>query len=434
MTNSANATVSATISKEEINKNLDVIAKDAAKNMDVQGFRKGKVPVAVVKQRYGEKLLEDAQNEAIRKTFDSSLKELGIDPADLIGEPSFDKFEKNEDGSIELTMHIGVKPSVELCDYKAILPDIKSKRVTAAEIDEEIQTMAASNAPLVKVEEDRAVESGDHAKIDFEGFVDGVAFDGGKAEGYTLEIGSNSFIDNFEDQLVGMKVGDEKDINVTFPEGYQSKDSAGKPALFKVKLHEIQAKGDAEIDDELAKKLMPQDQEATLDKLKEQTKEQIKSKKMSEQYQELKPKYLEKLVESITFDVPNSIIEQEISALVNEQARTFDEEKLKSLQGDEKAIEELKDSVKEDAVKNVKATFIIDELAKAEEVVVNDQEVMQTIYYEAMMTGQDPKQTLEYYEKNGYLSAIKMSMIEQKVITKLFDDKVSSKDKAKEEK
>ena len=422
-TDSANVVITATIEKVEIDKALDIIAKNATKTMDVQGFRKGKVPVAVVKQRYGDKLLQDAKNDALAKIFDDALNELKIDRSELIGEPSFTKYDE-KDGNIEVEIELSIKPTVELGDYTTSVPEIKSKRVTTAMIDEELAKMADNSAPMVKVEEDREVKDGDTTKIDFEGFVDGVAFDGGKAEGYALQIGTKSFIDNFEDQIIGMKVGDEKEINVTFPAEYQSKDLAGKPAMFKVKLHEIQEKGEAVLDDEFAKKMMPQDKEASLDKLKEQIKEQIKSQKMQEQYQELKPKFLEALVKNSSFEVPNAVVEQEISVQVNEKVRGYDEKKLEALKDDKEAIEKLKDEVRDDAIKNVKATFIVDALAKAEKVEVSDQEVSQTVYYEAMMSGQDPKQVMEYYEQNGYMAAIKMQMLEQKVITKIFDAQV----------
>jgi trigger factor len=422
-TDSANVVITATIEKVEIDKALDIIAKNASKTMDVQGFRKGKVPVAIIKQRYGDKLLQDAKNDALAKIFDDALNELKIDRSELIGEPSFTKYDE-KDGNIEVEIELSIKPTVELGDYTTSVPEIKSKRVTTAMIDEELAKMADNSAPMVKVEEDREVKDGDTVKIDFEGFVDGVAFDGGKAEGYALQIGTKSFIDNFEDQIIGMKVGDEKEINVTFPAEYQSKDLAGKPAMFKVKLHEIQEKGEAVLDDEFAKKMMPQDKEASLDKLKEQIKEQIKSQKMQEQYQELKPKFLEALVKNSSFEVPNAVVEQEISVQVNEKVRGYDEKKLEALKNDKEAIEKLKDEVRDDAIKNVKATFIVDALAKAEKVEVSDQEVSQTVYYEAMMSGQDPKQVMEYYEQNGYMAAIKMQMLEQKVITKIFDAQV----------
>jgi trigger factor len=422
-TDSANVVITATIEKVEIDKALDIIAKNASKTMDIQGFRKGKVPVAIIKQRYGDKLLQDAKNDALAKIFDDALNELKIDRSELIGEPSFTKYDE-KDGNIEVEIELSIKPTVELGDYTTSVPEIKSKRVTTAMIDEELAKMADNSAPMVKVEEDREVKDGDTVKIDFEGFVDGVAFDGGKAEGYALQIGTKSFIDNFEDQIIGMKVGDEKEINVTFPAEYQSKDLAGKPAMFKVKLHEIQEKGEAVLDDEFAKKMMPQDKEASLDKLKEQIKEQIKSQKMQEQYQELKPKFLEALVKNSSFEVPNAVVEQEISVQVNEKVRGYDEKKLEALKDDKEAIEKLKDEVRDDAIKNVKATFIVDALAKAEKVEVSDQEVSQTVYYEAMISGQDPKQVMEYYEQNGYMAAIKMQMLEQKVITKIFDAQV----------
>jgi trigger factor len=260
--------------------------------------------------------------------------------------------------------------------------------------------------------------------IDFEGFKDGVPFEGGKAENHTLEIGSGSFIPGFEEQVIGMKYDEEKDITVTFPENYQAADLAGAEVVFKVKLHEIQEKSEPVIDDEFAKKMLPQEEDANVDMLKEKVKEQIKAEKVSKYYnEELKPAYLEALVEKLDFAVPNAVLEQEISQVLNNQVRGMSEDEIKALQEDAKKIEQMKEEVTPEAKKSVKATFIIDALAKAEGVEVTDQELTQTIYYEAMMQGQDGQALIKQYEEAGYLPAIKMSMIEQKVITKLLDEK-----------
>ena len=423
-TDEANAVVTATLSADLLANTLDKIAKEASKTMDIQGFRKGKVPVAVVKQRYGAKLEEDANSEALRELYSASLKDLGLEQGDIIGEPAITKFDKKDDGSIDVQINISCKPTVDLGDYKALLPEIKLPEVTDKEVDDRIKEIASGDAPLEKIKRKRAVKSGDFAVIDFEGFKDGVAFEGGKAQKYTLEIGSNSFIPGFEDQVIGMKYDEEKEINVTFPKEYQSKDLAGADVVFKVKLHEIQAKAEPTIDDEFAKKLLPQEENATVELLKEKIKEQIENEKISKYYaEELKPVYLDALVENIDFAVPSSILDQEIQQVINGEVRNMSEDEIKALQEDASKIEEMKKEATPVATQSVKATFIIDALAKAEGIDVTDQEVTQTIYYEAMMSGQDGQAMIKQYEEAGYLPAIKMSMMEQKVINKLLDEK-----------
>ena len=423
-TDEANAVVTAKLLSDTIETSLNKIAKQAAKTLDVQGFRKGKVPVAVVKSRYSEKLMQDAQSEALRDLLAESLKELNIANTDLIGEPAITKFDKQDNGDVDVEVQISCKPQIELGDYKALLPEIKTKKVTAKEIDEKINEMASSSAPLTKIKRKRMVKDGDFAIIDFEGFKDGEPFEGGKAEKHTLEIGSGSFIPGFEDQVIGMKYDEEKDINVTFPENYQAENLAGAEVVFKVKLHEIQERAAAEINDEFAKKLLPNEEDANVDMLKEKMKEQIKAEKVSKYYNdELKPEYLESLVQKIEFAVPTSVLEQEINQVLNNEVRSMSEDELSKLKDDAKKIEDMREKAKPEAIKSVKATFIVDALAKAEGVEVSDQEVTQTLYYEAMMMGQDGQALIKQYEEAGYLPAIKMSMMEQKVITKLLDEK-----------
>jgi len=423
-TNEANAVITATVPAESIEANLNKLAKEAAKSMDVQGFRKGKVPVAVVKSRYADKLTQDAEGDAIRAILAEALKELNINNTDIIGEPGITKFDKQENGDIEIEIELSCRPTIDLGDYKALLPEIKATKVTAKEVDERLNTMASQGAPLEKIKRKRMAKAGDFAVIDFEGFKDGVPFEGGKAEGHTLEIGSGSFIPGFEDQVIGMKYEEEKDITVTFPKEYQAADLAGAEVVFKVKLHEIQEKVAPTIDDEFAKKVLSNEENPTVDLLKEKLKEQIELEKSSKYYnEELKPAYLETLVEKISFDVPTSVLEQEISQLLNNQVRTMSEEDLNALKEDQSQIEKMREEAKPEAIKSVKATFIVDALAKAEKVEVADQEVTQTLYYEAMMQGQDGQALIKQYEEAGYLPAIKMSMIEQKVITKLLDEK-----------
>ncbi|MFV0562948.1 trigger factor [Malaciobacter mytili] len=421
----ANAVISATLSKDLIEKNLDKVAKQAAKTLDIQGFRKGKVPVAVVKQRYADKLEQDAESEALRELITNALAQLEIKNEDLIGEPSFSKFDKKENGDIDVEIKVACRPVIDLGDYKSLIPEVVEKEIDEKEIAERLEEMSKASAPLEKIKRKRAVKDGDFAVIDFEGFIGDVAFDGGKAEKYPLQIGSGAFIPGFEEQIIGMKYEEQKDVVVTFPAEYQSKDLVGKEAVFKVTLHEIQEKVPAEIDDEFAKKMLPNEENPTVETLKEKIKEQLKYAEMSKYYrEELKPAYLDKLVEELNFALPSSVIDQEINFALNSKVRTMSEEEIKALQEDASKIEDMRNELKEDAEKSVKATFIVDALAKAEGIDVSDQEVTQVIYYEALQMGQNPQDILKQYQEAGYLPAIKMSMIEDKVITKLLDEKL----------
>lgn len=420
----ANAEITATLTKEAIEANLDKIAKQAAKTMDVQGFRKGKVPVSVVKQRYADKLTQDAEGEALREAMNKGLESLGIKNEDLIGEPTITKFDKKEDGNVDIEIKLSTKPAIDLGDYKSLVPTVEVKAADEAEVNKRLEDIAKSQAPLEKIKRKRAVKEGDFAVIDFEGFVDGVAFDGGKAEKYTLEIGSGSFIPGFEDQIIGMKYEEQKDITVTFPEEYQAENLKGKESVFKVTLHEIQEKVPAELNDEFAQKVMPNEKDATLLTLKAKIVEQIENEaKFSYYREELKPAFVEALLANVNFALPQSVVEQEINQALNQKVRTMTQDEIKELQEDATKIESLRDEVKGDAETSVKATFIVDALAKAEEVSVSDQEVTQILYFEAMQMGQNPQEMIKQYEQAGYLPAIKMSMIEDKVMTKIFDEK-----------
>ena len=414
----ANYKVTATISKSEIEKKIDKLAKEAAKSVKVDGFRPGKVPVAVVKKMYGEKLKQDAEAEALREVLNQAYKEANINPEDVIGNPTFEKFDDSKD-DIELELIISLKPKIELGDYSDIAPEFEKPEVSEDEIKEEIENIANNFAKPKSIQEDRELKEGDIAVFDFEGFLDGEPFEGGSAQNYELKIGSKQFIDGFEDQMVGMKKGEEKTIKVTFPENYQAANLAGKETEFKVKLHDIKELVKPEIDDELAKKALAKE-DANLDELKEHAKEIIYNQKVRKIYEEeLKDKILENIVNKYNFDLPKNIVEQEIDNLANQKAATLSKEELEEIKKDRKKLDELRESVREDAEQSVKATFIVDALAKAEGVEVSDGEVNQLLYYEALMSGQDPQKLIEHYQANNLIPVIKMGMIEDKLFSKL---------------
>ncbi len=420
--NGANAEITATILQDEINANIEKIAKELAKTANIAGFRKGKVPVSAVKKQYGDRLVQDAEAEALRDVLSQGLDEMKIANESLIGEPQISKFDKVE-GKIEIEVKVAMRPQIDAGDYASFVKDFDKPEITDEAITERIEDLAKAQAAFVTVEEDRELIDGDTALIDFEGFVDGESFEGGKAEDFSLTLGSAQFIPGFEEQIVGMKKDEERTIDVVFPENYQG-DLAGKPAQFKVKVNGIQMKEKVTLDDDLAKKMIPGDEAATMDMLKEQVKTQIENEELSKLYNDtLKPELLATFVESFEFDLPAFVVEQEMDMALNKKAQEMTEAELTAIKEDADKVQELRETFRDEASRSVKATFIIDALAQKEGIAVTDDEVMQTIYYEAMQMGQDPAEAYENYKKSGYLPAIQMAMVEDKVLSQLLNAK-----------
>lgn len=421
---SANAVVSGVISQDVLEqKTQDVITK-IAKSVKIDGFRKGKVPAHLIQSRYKDQIDKDSKQEAVQDLLQAGLKDLGIEPQAMLGNPLISKFE-SKDNTIDVEIKISTTPEFSLDKVEGYVPEVKLKSVSAKEIDERLAEIAKSRAPLSEVTQDRALQKDDTAVIDFEGFVDGKAFDGGKAQNFNLTIGSNQFIPGFEDALVGMKKGEKRDIEVTFPKDYQAAHLAGKPATFAITLHKIMQKDAVAIDEAFAKSMLGQD--ATLESLKDAIKEQLEMEHKTDLYnKELKETLLQALLKEITFDLPELIVEQEMDILFRNALNTMSKEEFEALKNDEQKARQKRDSFKEDAKKSVQITFIMDALARKHNIVIQDNEALQTIYYEAMMMGQDPRAAIEYYQKNNLLPAIKMAMIEDRVLTFLLDSKLES--------
>ena len=432
---SVNTLASTTISADAIKSSVEKLAKKAAKTMKVDGFRQGHVPVAVVLKRYEKELTNDAEQDVLRDVVEEAIKQTGKKNDDLIGEPIVSKFDKKDD-KIDVELTVSFKPSVDVSGYESLMPEFSNPRVLKKDIDEKKAELLKMIAPLEKVESKRGLKVGDFAKFDFEGFVDGVAFEGGKAENYVLEIGSNQFIPGFEDGMVGIKAGGEKDIEVKFPENYGAAHLAGKDAVFKVKLHEIQERKIPEkLDEEMLKTILPNEEKPTEELLEERIKEQIRQEKIYKLInEELKPKFAEAAVEKFKFDVPKNIVEQEIDMQFRNAWSSFTPDDMKKFREDKDALAKKRDEYRKDAENSVRLTFIIDELARVRGVKVSDQEVVQAIYFEAYRSGQDPKAHLEMYRNQGMLPAIKMSMIEEKLFSELFNKEKDEKKASKKEK
>lgn len=422
--NSANAQIEAQIPKTAVDANVEKLAKTLTKTASVQGFRKGKVPVAVVKKQYGDRLIQDAEAEALREVLNRGLDELKIAMSSLIGEPNISKFDKSDD-KIEVTVKVAMRPEINLDNYSDMVDAFDKPVITDKEVDERLEKLADAQGKYVDLKRKRAAKDGDSAIIDFEGSIDGELFEGGAAKEFALVLGSGQFIPGFEEQVIGMKIDEEKVVKVTFPENYGSNKLAGKDAEFKVTLHNIQEKAKVEIDDALAEKLLAGQDDKTLDNLKSQVKAQLEHEALAKLYNdELKPALLETFVANINFDLPEFVVDQEIDVSLNKKASTMSEDEIKELRDDATKLEALRETFRQDAEKSVKATFIIDALATAQSVKVDENEVMQTIYYEAMQMGQDPRMAYDKYKQAGYLPAIQMSMVEDKVLTQILNSKM----------
>lgn len=433
LTNKANAIASAKVDANMLDNQVENMAKKASKNIKIAGFRPGKVPVSVVKKRYLNELQKDAEQEILREVLAKAIENTGKKEQDMMGEPFITKFDKKDDG-IDIEIEISFRPEVKVENIDDIIPEYSTPRVTKKEIETKKEELVKLFAPIEKSDK-TTLESGDYAKFDFEGSVDGVKFDGGSAKDYILEIGSNQFIPGFENQMIGMKVGEEKDLNVKFPNEYGAKDLAGKDAVFKVKLNEIQSKKIPQtLDEEMLKKLVPGEENPTEEKLEERLKDQIRDEKLSKLINEdLKPKLVDALIEKFKFDLPKNLVEQEIDMRFRNEWQKFSPEEMKEFRENKDALTKKREEQRAEAEKSVALTFIIDELAKARNISVNDQELLQAIYFEAYRYGIDPKKHLETYKNQGALPIIKMAMIEEKLFNSIFS-KDNKKSKEKEEK
>ena len=362
------------IDLNKISEGLDVAFKRVRKNINTPGFRKGKMPRQIFNKMYGEEALyEDALNAILPEAYDAAVKEAAIQPVDQ-PQINVEKMEKGEPWVI--TAQVTVKPEVTLGDYKGLEVPKQSRRITIKDVDQEIENRRERQAELV-LKEDAAAEKGDTVVIDYAGSVDGVPFDGGQADNYSLELGSNSFIPGFEDQLVGHKADDNVDVKVTFPEDYQAEELAGKEAIFKVTIHEVKAKELPELDDEFAKDI--DESVDTLDELKEKIREELKQQKNDAADAAIQDTAVAKATENATIpELPQAMIDEEINSqlqqyLGNMQQQGINPEMYYQITGTTE--DDLKKQFAGDADKRVKTSLVLEAVVEAEKIEATDEEV-----------------------------------------------------------
>ena len=367
------ATVVVEIESELMNKGAEIAYKKQRKNIRIPGFRPGKAPRKMIEKMYGQFVFfEDAIEEIFPEVYDFAIG--GNAEFKSVGRPSLENMDIAEDGTTTLTLSTEVYPEVSLGEYKGIEVAKAEATVTDEQVEAELNQMAQNVAATENVE-DRAAANGDIANIDFEGFVDGVAFDGGKGENFDLTLGSGQFIPGFEEQVVGMNVEETKDVNVTFPEDYNAKELAGKAAVFSVKLNKLSVKNVPAIDDELAKDVSEFD---TLEELKAD----IREKKLEQAQKEIDRAYENAVVEAVaaaaTVEVPNALVELELDNQMNDFAYRLQmsgmsvEQYAKMMGGD---LNTMRSAFKPMAEKQALTSLVISKVAEVEAITVSDEEL-----------------------------------------------------------
>lgn len=405
------------VDAETFNKALDQAFKKVQKQLNVPGFRKGRVPRQIFEQRFGvESLYQDALDIVLPDAYSNAIDETGIEPVD---QPEIDIEQIGKGQSLIFTADVTVKPEVKLGEYKGLEVPKVNTEVTDEDVEAELKELQKRHAELV-VKEDEPAEQGDKVVIDFEGFVDGEAFEGGKAENHSLEIGSDSFIPGFEEQLVGVKAGDEKEVQVTFPEEYHAEELAGKPAVFKVKVHEVKQLVLPELDDDFAVDV--DDEVETLDALKEKIKNRLKDEKEHAAKHEIENAVIEKAAENAEIDIPEVMIDNEVERMVKEfdqrlQQQGLNLELYSQFSGQD--IDSLKETMREDAEKRVRVNLTLEAIVKAENIDVTEEEVEKELQNMAEMYNMPVEQIQQIL---GSTAGIKEELKFNKAVQLLVDN------------
>ena len=405
-----------TIEAKKFDEGMKKVYAKSAKYFNIPGFRKGKAPMAIVEKYYGAQIFyEDAFNEVATEAYEEALTENKID---VVSRPEVDIAQMEKGKDLIFTAVVQTKPEVKLGKYKGIELKKIEYNVTDEDIEHELGHMADRNSRLVTVE-DRPVENGDITVIDFEGFVDGVAFEGGKAENHELTIGSNTFIPGFEDQIIGMKTGEEKDINVKFPEEYFSEELKGKDATFKVKLHEIKKKELPELNDDFAKDTSEFD---TLEELKKSIKEKLEEENKNKAKYETEDAAIKAVSDATEVEIPSGMIETEIDNMVRDIETRLSYQGMKLDQYLEmmgKSMEDFRKEYEEQAKTSVKTRLTLEAIEKAEKIEPSDEEVDKKLKEMAAMYG---KKEDELALNEQFMNYIKDSLKGEAVIKFIVDN------------
>ncbi|WP_227936689.1 trigger factor [Alkalihalobacillus deserti] len=408
------------VAAEKVDAALDQAFKKVSKKVNVPGFRKGKVPRSLFEKQFGvESLYQDALDILLPEAYGAAVQEVGIEPVDR---PEIDVETMAKGATLVFKAKVVVKPEVELGEYKGLEVEEQDSTVTDEDVDAELKQIQERQAELVVVE-DGAIENGDTAVFDFEGFVDGEAFEGGQAENYSLEIGSGQFIPGFEEQLVGLKAGEEKDVEVSFPEEYHAENLAGKPATFKVKLHDIKRKELPALDDEFAKDA--NEEVETLEELKTQLKDKLTKDKVQQAEHAVRDTLVEKAAENAKVDIPEAMVNTEVERMLQEfeqrlQSQGMNLELYFQFSGQDEAA--MREQFKVDGEKRVRVNLTLEAIAIAENLEATDEDVDKEIEKMAEMYQRPVEEIKNIFAAQGGLEGIKGDLKVQKAVEFLVEN------------
>ncbi|MFI3208076.1 MAG: trigger factor [Eubacteriales bacterium] len=409
------------VSAEEFEQAVQAAYLKQRGGMAVPGFRKGKVPRQMIEKMYGvEIFFEEATNNIIPEAYGKAYDECGLD---IVSQPTIDVVQIAKGEAFIFTAEVALKPVVTLGEYKGLEVEKVSTRVTAKEIEEELEKEQEKNARTITVE-DRAVADKDEVVMDFEGFVDGAAFEGGKGENYPLVIGSGSFIPGFEEQLVGAELEKEVEVNVTFPEEYQAEELKGKEAVFKCTVHEIKAKELPELDDEFAAEVSEFD---TLEAYKADIKAKIKERKATEGERATEDKLVETAVANATMDVPEAMIQTQTQQMINDFSSRMQQQGLtmeQYMQYTGMTSEKMMEEMKPQAVKRIETRLVLEAIAKAEAIEISDEKLDEELVKMAEAYQMELEQIKEYMGE-AEKKQMKDDMAVQEAVTFIKDASVT---------
>lgn len=407
------------VDADRVSAALDKAFNKVVKKASVPGFRKGKVPRPIFEARYGvESLYQDAIDILLPEVYTEAVEQTDIFPVDR---PEVDVEQFGKGQPFKFKAKVTVKPEVKLGDYKGIEVAAESVEVTEEELSQELERLQQRHAELVVIDEE-AAQNGDTVVIDFDGSVDGVPFEGGKSERYSLELGSNTFIPGFEDQVVGLATGDFKDVVVTFPETYHAEELAGKEAVFKVKVHEIKRKQLPELDDEFAKDVSEFD---ILDEFKEDLKKQLADRKAKENEAARETYLVDKVGENAEVEIPRSMVQGEVQNMVRDfdnrlRTQGMNLEMFLSFSG--QSLTELQEQMEGDAEKRVRNNLVLEQIAKEEKIEVTEDELNEELNTMAETYKRTPEEIRDILAANGSLGSMREEVLLRKTIQFLLEN------------
>lgn len=419
------------VAEDKVAEALKASYEKQKNRISVPGFRKGKVPMAMIEKMYGPEIFyEEAANIMMQEAYPAAVDESGVD---IVSQPTVDVVQLEKGKPFIFTAEVAKKPEVKLGKYTGVTVTKVDTTVSDEEVMEALERERNNNARTITVE-DRAIAQGDTAVIDFEGFVDGVAFEGGKGENYALEIGSHSFIDTFEDQLVGKNTGDELDVNVTFPEEYHAEDLAGKPAVFKVKIHEIRAKELPELNDEFASDVSEFE---TLEEYKESVRKNLQETKENNARRAKEDEAIKKIVEKSEMEIPDAMIDMQVQTMIQEFAQRLAQQGLsidQYMQFSGMTVDKMKEQLRPEAVIRIQSSLVLEQIVKEEKIEVTEEEIGAQLDKMAAAYGMDADKLKEFMGESEKESVKQDVAIEKAVNFILENAKERAKAKSKKEK